>query len=182
MTMGVWTMAGRWAAVTAVAACVLAGGASVRADEPLDQANALYSTIQTDKRSDLIILPVLHEMEPPPGVPGDFLAAFLMTTQSPGWEEAVAWAKGEKQQAVLKALSTVTKEEDARKAFAFAQPYGAAAVDPKFVDWKLYTELGEDNTLASAQFLYLTAVRKMELLCHVDATRLLAEGKGNEAL
>ncbi|MFT3684527.1 MAG: hypothetical protein QM783_06290 [Phycisphaerales bacterium] len=92
-------------------------------------------------------------------------------------------AQGAKQQAVIAGLKKVTEEEDYRKAWAFGQPYGAGALeDAKFVDMKLYTELGEDNLLESAQVLYLPAIRTMEILCHVEATRLLADGKGDEAL
>jgi hypothetical protein len=182
--MGVWTMAG-WRAAAAVGVICVASMCGVAgADEQLDKANALYSTISKEKRSDLVILPALSAMDPAPKEPGDYLAAFLMTPQSSGWEAAAAWAKAPKQQAALDALNTVTKFDDkVREAgWAFGQPYGAAVVDPKFVDMKLYTELGEDNTLAAAQFLYLPAIRKLEILCHVEATRLLADGKGNDAL
>lgn len=181
--MGFWTMAGRRATVVAAAVLIASAvGTVARADEQLDKANALYSNIQKEKRSDLVILPALYAMDPAPKEPGDYLAAFLMTPANPAWEAAAAWAKADKQQDVIKALKTVTAEEDYRKAWAFAQPYGASAVDPKFVDMKLYTELGEDNTLALAQLLYMPAIRRMEILCHVEATRLLAEGKGNDAL
>lgn len=181
--MGVWTMSGARAMVAVVAvAGVLAGDSVARADSYLDEANKLYASIQKDRRSDLVVLPVLHAMEEGPKVPGDYLAAFLMTTENTAWGPVAAWAKGKKQQDVIDALKKVTSEDDWRKAWAFGQPYGAAAVDPSFVDMKLYTELGEDNTLAAAQLLYLPAIRRMEILCHVEATRLLAEGKGNDAL
>lgn len=184
--MGFWTMAGRVGPITmaGVAGLVVALGAvgAARADDYLDKANALYSNIETKLRSDLVILPVLHVMEDPPKEPGDFLAASLMTTQNVAWGPAEAWAKAKPQQDAIEALKTVTAKDDGRDPWAFGQPYGAAAVDPKFVDMKLYTELGEDNTLAAAQFLYLPAVRKLEILCHVEATRLLAEGKGDDAL
>lgn len=180
--MGFWTLAGSGRAVLIGVLSVAAVVSPAWADEPLDKANALYSAIQSDRRSDLVLLPVLHAMDAPPKEPGDYLSAVLTTPQNVNWEAAANWAKGEKQQDVIKALTTVTKEDDWRNRWAFGQPYGAGAVDPKFVDMGLYTELGEDNTLAAAQFLYLPAIRRMEILCHVEATRLLAEGKGNEAL
>lgn len=178
--MGVWTMAGV-RAMTAVA-CVMLTGAAARADDFLDKANALYAPIAEDRRSDLVILPLLSKMEAPPKVPGDYLSAALMTTQNAAWEAAAAWAKAKPQQDVLDGLKKVTSEEDARKAWAFGQPYGGAAVKPEFVDMGLYTELGEDGTLAAADFKFLPAILKMELLCHIESTRLLAEGKGNDSL
>lgn len=181
--MGVWTKVGvRMAGLAVAAALVLVTGAAARADEPLDKANKLYSNIQKDRRSDLVLLPVLSKMELPPKQIGDYLAAALMTTGNVSWSAAETWAKAKPQQDALDALKKVTAEEDWRKAWAFGQSYGAAAVDPEFVDIGLYTELGEDGTLAAADFKYLVAVRRLEILCHVEATRLLAAGKGDDAL
>lgn len=178
--MGVWTMAGVRA--MAAAAVVMVAGAAALADPFLDNANKLYASISEDRRSDLILLPVLSKMTAPPKVPGDYLAAALMTPQNTGWSEAAAWATAKPQVDALAALKTVTAEDSRDRAWMFGQPYGSAAVKPEFVDMGLYTELGEDSTLAAAEFKYLPSILRLELLCHVEATRLLAEGKGDDAL
>ena len=180
--MGFWTKAGRACAAVGVAV-VLAGAAGVaRADTYLDNANKLYANIAQNRRSDLIILPVLAKCDAPPASPGDFLSAALMTAQNPAFSAAADWAKAKPQQDAVAALKRVTSEEDGRNAWAFGQPYGGGAGDPEFVVMGLYTELGEEGTLAAADFKYLPAVQRLELLAHVEATRLLAEGKGLEAL
>lgn len=171
-------------AMVAVASFAAAAGTpgQARADEFLDQANAFYAPIQKDRRSDLVILPVLHKLQPPPKSVSDYLSAAMMTPANPAWGEVKAWAEGQTQKDAIEALKKVTGEEDWRKAWAFGQPYGAAAVEPEFVDMGLYTELGEDGMLAAAEVKYLPVVHHLESLCHVEATRLLAEGKGNDAL
>ncbi|MFT3684526.1 MAG: hypothetical protein QM783_06285 [Phycisphaerales bacterium] len=93
--MGFRTMAGRVFAAVTVAA-VLAGGVSTaRADDYLDRANELYKSIQKDRRSDLVILPLLHDMDAAPKEPGDYLAAALMTTQNQAWGPAAAWRRAQ---------------------------------------------------------------------------------------
>jgi hypothetical protein len=155
---------------------------AVHADDFVDRVNKRFDPIKADRRSDLVILPVLATMDTPPKEVADPLRAALIIPASPNWAAAEAWATAKPQQDAIEALKKVTGEEDYRKAWAFAQPYGAPAVDPKFVDMGLYTELGEGATLASAEFKYLPAIRRLEMLSHIEATRLLAAGKGNDAL
>lgn len=163
-----------------VAASFLASPSAAYAD--VGQANRLYSDITSAKRSDEVILPALAAMAPPPKQVATHESSALLLSGMQGFDEAVAWAQGDTQKAVLEALKTVTKEKDFRKAFAFGQPYGADSVDPKLVRAGLYTELGDPALLPGARFLYLSALDHLVCLVNVEANRLLAEKKADEAL
>lgn len=157
------------------------------ADEYIDQANALYSSIRQAKRSDLILLPVVAKMDRPPAAASDPNKAMLLPTGSAGWDAAEAWANAAPQRAVLAALDQVTKNEDPIDAMAFGQPYGADAMATgpegiELVRAGLYTDLGDPPMLAGAKFLYLSGLEQVACLVHVEATRLAAEGKPAEAI
>jgi hypothetical protein len=157
-------------------------GTTARADQYVTQANSEYAKVRSDQRSDTVILPVLHKMQAVPEGVRDAIPAALMTKESSRWAAVKAWCEAKPQQDAIEALKKVTNEQDSRRAFAFAQPYGSAAVDPEFIEMGLYTELGEPPTLAAADFKYLGAIKNLEILCHLEATRLMAEGKATDAL
>lgn len=172
-----------------VALCLVAGVASVlspapaaRADSAVDEVNSFYKTVEAKKRSDLVILPVLAKLEPVPAKLNDPLTAALITGKSAQWKAAEAWVTAKPQVDAIEAMKKVTDDDNWKTAWVFAQPYGANAVDPEIVITGLYTELGENPTLAMAQFKYLDAIKKLELICHYEATRLLEAGKGDDAL
>ncbi len=166
--------------------CVLAmvAAASSRPAQAGDvkDANALYDHIQPERRSDLVLLPLLGKMAPPPARVGTMEAAALIQPGMSGWDEASAWAAGAPQQAVVEALRKVTVEQDHRKAYAFGQAYGIEGVDPGLVRLGLYTELGDPALLAAARFQYLPALDRLACLANVEATRLWSEKKGGDAL
>lgn len=170
-----------------VAAVALAAALPARADDYVDRANALYSAIRADHRSDLVLLPVVAKMDPPPAAVDTPLKAALLPAGSSSWSAASAWAQAPAQQAVLKAIDQVTAEEDPSDAMAFGQPYGvdALAASPGGIDLiqaGLYTELGDPPMLSAAKFQYLPALDRVGSLVHVEATRLAADGKPGEAL
>jgi hypothetical protein len=160
----------------------LAAAPQARADEFIDRVNAEYAKVVKEKRSDLIILPVLAKMDAPPRLLADPLRAALLTPQSKLWSDAETWVKAKPQVDAIEALKKVTAEDNWKNAFAFAQPYGVNAVTPEIAATGLYTELGENPTLALADFKYLGAVQRLELLVHFETTRLANEGKPNDAL
>lgn len=157
-------------------------GVSARSFADVGQANNLYKDITPALRSDEVILPALAAMAPPPKQVATHESSALLLSGMQGFDEAATWAQGDTQKAVLEALKTVTKEKDFRKSFAFGQPYGADLVDPKLVRAGLYTELGDPALLPGARFLYLAALDNLVCLVNVEANRLLAEKKGDEAL
>jgi hypothetical protein len=164
-------------------AAALAGVTGVaRADEFLDRVNATFAKVNKDRRSDLVLLPLLAKMEAPQRIFADPLRAALLTPQSNLWADATRWSTAKAQADVIEALAKVSSENQWRDAWAFAQPYGANDADPEMVAAGLYTELGENPTLSLAQFKYLDAIRNLEILAHVEASRLLSEGKGDDAL
>lgn len=166
---------------------VLVAALPALADEFLDRANALYATIAPDKRSDLILLPAVAKMDPPPASVDSIGKAALLPAGSSGWSVAEEWALAAPQRAVLEALDRITKDETATIGMAFGQPYGADAMGPEphgpdLVDAGLYTELGEPPMLAGARHLYLPALDRVGALVYVEATRLAAADKPDEAI
>jgi hypothetical protein len=66
----------------------------------------------------------------------------------------------------------------------FAQGYGVEAVadHPELISANLYTELGDPPLLAGAKHGYLPALDKLQMLAHVEATRLASGGDPGAAL
>lgn len=163
-----------------VVACVLSMPATLLAD--VGQANELYGDITPALRSDEVVLPVLAAMAPPPKQVATHESSAMLLAGMQGFDEAATWAQGDTQKAVLEALKKVTGEKDFRKAYAFGQPYGADSVDPKLVRAGLYTELGDPALLPGARFLYIPALDNLVCLVNVEANRLLADKKADQAL
>lgn len=169
--------------VAAIALVVMVGLASpARADDFVDQANAGFKGIPNDRRSDVVLVPLLAKMQPQPGLLKSQEQAALRSHYGAGWEASAAWATGDTQKACLAGLEQVTKETDHRKAFVFAQPYGVEGVDPDTVATGLYTELGETPTLAGATIGVLPALERLGILVHVEASRRSKEGDFKGAL
>ncbi|MCC6661739.1 MAG: hypothetical protein IT437_12735 [Phycisphaerales bacterium] len=157
------------------------------ADDYVDRANALYAPIRADHRSDLVLLPLVAKMDPPPAAVDTPTKAEMLPAGSSAWSAAAAWAQAPNQQAVLKAIDQVTAEENPVEAMAFGQPYGVDAVAsaPGGVDLVqagLYTELGDPPMLAAAKFQDLPALDRAACLVHVEATRLAADGQPGAAM
>jgi hypothetical protein len=170
-----------------VTAFVAAPAAPARADDYVDRANQLYATIRPQKRSDLVLLPLVAKMDPPPRAADTPQKAMLLPAGSASWSAAQNWAKAQNQQAVLKALAQITAEENPVEAMAFGQPYGVDALAGTsdgiaLIRAGLYTELGDPPMLAAARFLYLPALDRVACLVHVEATRLAADGQPADAL
>lgn len=158
-----------------------------RADDFVDRVNAFYATIRPERRSDVVFLPAIAAMTPPPEAASTPRKAMLLPAGSAAWSAAEAWAAAPPQQAVIAALDRITAEEDPHEAMAFGQPYGveALATSPEgiaLIRAGLYTELGDPPMLAAARFLYLPALDRVACLVHVEATRRAAAGKVAESL
>lgn len=154
----------------------------VRADEFVDRLNKSFSDIPADKRSDLVLFPLLAAGDPAPPILEAQEHAALLASFGPGWADCAAWAQKPGQTAILTALRTVTESDDLRTGFAFAQPYGIDGVPVDLVTKGMYTELGDPPMLAGAQHLYLPFLEQMGILAHVEASRLAADGKPDEAI
>ncbi|MFN0012719.1 MAG: hypothetical protein ACKVS8_13865 [Phycisphaerales bacterium] len=166
--------------VLALASVLVAGAA--RADEQLDRVNAPFKVIPQDKRSDSVLLPVLiTTSEAPAGLLNQINVALLPASSAP-FKDAAAWAQGDPQKATLAALAKVSVERDWKKAYAFGQPYGFDGVDPDLVIAGAYTDLGDPAAIAAARHLYMPLLDRLRSLAHVEATRLAAEGKPDEAV
>jgi len=173
------------AAIALLSLVGLAGHAE--AQGLVDRANALYDSIDEEDRSDLILLPHVARMDPPPPVIDGPVQAMLLPAGAGGWDEAEAWATAEPQRAVLKAIHEVGTEWDPIRGKAFGLPYGVAAVAEmpaglELIQAGLYVELGEPPLLADAQFLYLDGLDDVASLVNVEATRLAAAGDPFAAL
>jgi len=167
-----------------VSALCLAGALApaALADEYVDRVNAGYADIKPDRRSDRLMLPLIAKMAEPPGAVADFERAMMLPAGASGWSDAAAWAQQPEQRAVVDQIRAIGKDWDKPPVWGFAQPYGAEGVSIDLIRAKLYTDLGDPPTLAAARFLYLAAIQKVEVLVHVEATRLTAEGKPDEAI
>ena len=166
-----------WAASAALSAT-----APAWADKFLDEANALFKSIQADRRSDTALFPLLAKLTEPPAPVRRAADAALLAAGRPGFSDAAAWAQADPQKAALAGLAKVTSERDWKKSFAIGQPYGFEGVDPDLVTAGVYTELGDPPTLLGAQFNYLRFLDRLESLAHVEATRLAAAGDAKAAL
>ena len=104
-----------------------------------------------------------------------------MTPDSQSWERWSQWAAAEPQQAVLKALATVT-DPDIRYAFGF--PYGREGVSSQLRSAGLFVDLGVPPILARAHddLEYLDRLRDVCVLCTVEATRRAEAGQSQECL
>lgn len=173
----------------AVAAAIPAGAA--RGDDFIDKANAMYLVMRKDnktdvpvppeKRSDLVLLPAVAAMAAPPPALDKEVQAILLLQTSRDWPAILAWAQAAPQRAVLDALDKITADEGPETHMVFAQPYGVDAVSVEMVAAGLYTELDNPPLLARADFKYLKKLDWVVRLAHVEANRLLAEGKAADA-
>ena len=167
----------------AVALAGLVGWSSIAgADEFVDRANAPFKAIRPELRSDTVLLPLLAKMDPPPKFLEAQGRARVLPAGSSQWADAEAWALGANQQAVLKAIHQVTQEDDYRIAFGFGQNYGTQGVPVAQIRDKMYTELGDPPLLAARKHLWGPALAHASVLVDVEATRLAADGKPNDAV
>ncbi|CAG0967725.1 hypothetical protein PHYC_01075 [Phycisphaerales bacterium] len=155
---------------------------TARADDFVDRVNGVYKPIPTERRSDLILLPLLEKITPPPPAVATLEQAAIVPADLPTFSQAAAWSSAAPQQAVLKALHDVTQEKDWRRAYVFGLPYGVEEAPPAIVRARLHSELGDPPTLAAAQHHYLAPLDRVAILVNVEATRLLGEGKPNDAI
>ncbi|MFO0832993.1 MAG: hypothetical protein U0637_14270 [Phycisphaerales bacterium] len=139
-------------------------------------------TVDAARRSETVILPLLVKLEAPPALVASVDEARLIPADAKGFDAAAAWAKAAPQQAAIAGLAAVTKEEDWRKAMIFAQPYGSDGVAPALIRAGAYTDLDDPPTLAWAKLGCMPLFSRLETLVNVEATRLVAEDKANDAL
>lgn len=181
--MRIKTFSPRFAAGLIVASALCAATPLAVAQDVISEFNKKsYGDIQQAKRSDLVLLPVLAKMQvPPASVSGVFESRMLLKGMK-GWDQAAAWATAAPQVEALKALKTVTSEWDWRKSFQFGLPYGYEGVTPELVRANLYINLSDPPTLAAAEYNYLPALDRLEILANVEASRLYGEGKPSDAV
>lgn len=150
---------------------------AARADDFVDRANALVRKTNDDKRSDLILLPLLPDLKPPPAVLGSQYQAALFGSHAPDWEACKEWAQAEPQKKVVEAMTAATKDEnDPQKGLVFGLPYGAEGAGPDLVIKEMYADLGDPPSLAAAKFLYMDELEIVGILMHVEASRLADSG------
>ncbi|MBL8964040.1 MAG: hypothetical protein KF787_05265 [Phycisphaeraceae bacterium] len=168
--------ASRVVATLLTATVLVAPPLPARADEPIERVNAPYSGVRTDRRSDLVILPLLAAMDEPPRAVSDADALPLIVPGQVAWPEAAAWATAPNQKALIDGLYKVTEANDFKDSMIFALPYGVEDVSPDLVKARMYVELGDPPLLAAANIQYLPAIRTMTRLAHVEAIRRSSEG------
>ncbi len=160
----------------------LAASPAARADEYVDKANALVGKVPDERRSDLIVLPLIAKMDPlPPAFKGTE-DAIVHDHTAGDWPGHLEWANKPAQRAVIDAIAKVTEKNAYQSRMIFGLPYGVEGVPTDLVMDGMYIELGDPPTLAAAKFDYLDKVGDATDLLKVEANRLLAEGKPADAL
>jgi hypothetical protein len=179
-------MAGNMIRTALVTTIVLAGTmfapASARADEFVDRANAPYASIPAAQHAETTLFPLLAKLKPAPEAVGRLTLAALLPATSEKWPAVEAWCTSEESKAVLTAFKKLTDEKKWTSFPTIALPYGADKTDPDLVAAGMYVELGDPPSLTLAEFKYLPAIERLNLLLHAEATRLLAAGEGDAAL
>lgn len=183
--------AGAWAGVAPAVGGEVAEPAGVAADEFITRVNERFKAVQADRRSDKVVLPLLAKLEAPPAGFERAMTAALRPAKirgeaNPQFAPAEKWATAEPQKKLLESLKKVTDENERKKSWAFGQPYGNEGL-AEIIDagHQLYTQLDDldtSETLNAARHKYLPLMEQWEVLVHVEASRLVADGKANEAL
>lgn len=146
------------------------------ADDPIERVNAPYAGIRTERRSDLVILPLLAASDEPPRALREAEPLLLIVPGQAAWPEVAAWATAPNQKALIEGLYKVTEATDFKDSMVFALPYGVEGVSPDLVKARMYIELGDPPLLAAANIQYRPAVWKLAVLAHVEAMRRSSEG------
>lgn len=179
-------------AISALMLAAAAAGAvpAARAqDDFLDKLNKRAREVRSDRRSDTILIPLLAKMTPPPAeVDADLEAGpawiLIDPTVTARWAKMKAWADAAPQQAAIKGLDEANRQFDRNDTgMGWGLPYGATSEAMEAVRAELHVDLGsEEPTIAEADPKYLVRMKWLEKLAHVEATRLLADGKPSEAI
>ncbi len=162
-------------------------------DDSVSEVNALYDDITDEKRSDLILLPKVLELdEMPPGFedfePDEFEQMKAIMSWDPpardDWVDVEAWLMAPAQRALVEALAQATADERIDMHMAFAQPYGVEGVAESFelVEAGYYTEIGDPPCLAAAYFGYIDAIDQILVLGWLETFRLQAKGDPEGAI
>jgi hypothetical protein len=157
-------LGGLFAAAVVTLGMIGATPVFAQADDALENINRQFKQVPMDKRSDLILLPVLASIDEPPAslttltqawISRPAQRAALLASSGPDWAAWKAWAEGPNQKAVLETLPKMTEELDPRRAHAFAQPYGTEGVSVDLITKEMYTDLGDPPLLARARHMYM---------------------------
>lgn len=176
---------GRAGRIALLGLCLVVWAVPVRqssAQSAIARANALYDDIVEERRSDLIILPVLIGLaEPPLGVETPDKAAMAFVGGR-AWPTAERWIMAPPQRAVLEAFRNATTGRTYDTARAFAMRYGVGGIDVSMIRGRMYTELGDPPLLSAAEHHYMDKFDDLRCLIHLEATRLAGESKPDEAM
>ncbi len=156
--------------------CHLSGPSVARADEPLERVNNLFASVKSEKRSDLVILPLLAKMDAPPRAVDEADETLLISPEQAAWADVVKWLDGANQKALITALYKVTEGKDSNDSMVFAQPYGVEGISPELVQARMYTELGDPPLLAAANIQYLPGLKRLHRLAQLEGTRRASDG------
>lgn len=161
-----------------LSAFVACAGVAVeaRADQYLDRVNGIYANVKTDKRSDVVMLPLLAKMDAPAKVIDESDDLLLISPDQGAWAEVVKWLDGPNQKALIDGLFKVTEGKDFQDSMVFAQPYGAEGVSPEMIQARMYSELGDPPLLAAVEIQYLPAMKRMHKLAQLEAIRRSSGG------
>lgn len=147
--------------------------------DPVDTINAPLREIPEERRAELLLLPAIAGMDDSPAAAEDPREAIMLIPADEAWAAAAAWAEAEPQRASLEALRSAT-EEDAQLRLALL--YGAQGADSLLRETGLLIRLSEGGLLAGADLNYLNGFDRLLALAAVEAERLAADGRPDEAI
>jgi hypothetical protein len=142
--------------------------------DPVARVQSHYAGISDEDRAELVLLPVLAEMEPLPDGVGDWV-----TPVDSSWGDVGAWLESDAQRAVIEAIGTVG-EFDARMVWGLG--YGKAHAHTDLAGNPLVPTLTNGAYLAGMSLAYLDSLQEATWLVHFEALRLASDGSGLEAL
>ncbi|MBL0927891.1 MAG: hypothetical protein IBJ11_09610 [Phycisphaerales bacterium] len=176
-------LAALWA-LLALAVVSAGGQARAQAEKTDWVARASASSAATSgvEPAEKLLFPALLAMDSPPvplDTPDQIRKAWVLTPKSTEWAKVAAWLTAEPQKKLLEALKTVT---DPEKRHVVGIPYGTSGVDEAWVKAGLYVDIGPEKLLGAARYLYLPWMYRVTGVAGLEAMRLMADGKGQEAL
>lgn len=180
----------RWLSVgLTLAAAAFAAPVALGQDDFLASLNKRAFEVREDRRADKILLAPLSKMQAPPAeVLADLEAgpawAIIDASVAARFAKMKAWADGAPQQDALKALTEATRQFDRNDpGMGWGMAYGQVGEAADAVRLDLNVDLGSDEpTIAEANPKYLKRVQWLEMLVHVEASKLAAEGKPAEGI
>lgn len=157
----------------------LAASPAANADEWLDRLNTLAEPAPGEQDGTAILFDAVARMDPLPQSVADAEAAREAIPGDRAWSALSSWASAAPQQAVLKAVATITERRDR---YILGLPYTAANAPSNWQDAGLVVTLPESGLLIEMQLDYLAPLREVFALHWVEMVRQAEAGEEEKSI